>query len=330
MEYKLIKEYPNSPKIGTVIKMRPGTNMYFWNGLQICYPNNFPEFWQKIEELCVPTGTIFYHVSDAKKRNHYTVTKISDNLVSINSCYGTSRYTVEEANEYFKKGIWIVKEKEKTFEILAFKWSDCNKLHTLRDNKLYVFEGIEDNNVEYNYYNLNYMLSLKSGVLKFNIHSVKRLPDGEIFNVGDKTNAGIIESFSIAKDDETRILISFKEGIHKKWLDPKGSSIRKVLFTTTDGVDKFKGDSYIYITELFGETKKHFGVVDWDNPIKPLGKVQFHLDIRADNWIIENTKCISLADLSFEWEKYQKEDTTGASFVYTFINRVRSKIKFVE
>jgi hypothetical protein len=48
--YKLIKKYPNSPELGTIVRQKEGTNMYFFNKLQICYPDDFPEFWEEIKE----------------------------------------------------------------------------------------------------------------------------------------------------------------------------------------------------------------------------------------------------------------------------------------
>jgi hypothetical protein len=50
VSYRLIKEYPNSPKLGTIIEKMPGTNMYFYNNRQICYPDIFPEFWVPVKE----------------------------------------------------------------------------------------------------------------------------------------------------------------------------------------------------------------------------------------------------------------------------------------
>jgi hypothetical protein len=49
-EYKLIKKYPGSPELGTIARQKEGTNMYFFNGLQIYYPGDFPEFWEEIKE----------------------------------------------------------------------------------------------------------------------------------------------------------------------------------------------------------------------------------------------------------------------------------------
>jgi hypothetical protein len=46
--YKLIKKYPGSPELGTIVEHKKGTNMYFFNGLQICYPDDFPEFWEEV------------------------------------------------------------------------------------------------------------------------------------------------------------------------------------------------------------------------------------------------------------------------------------------
>ena len=49
-KYKLIKEYPGSPKLGTIVNQRKGTNMYFYKYLQICYPERYSEFWEKVAE----------------------------------------------------------------------------------------------------------------------------------------------------------------------------------------------------------------------------------------------------------------------------------------
>ena len=51
MKYKLVKRYPGSPELGTILKMQPGTNMYFYNRLQVVEIEKFPEFWQPTDEL---------------------------------------------------------------------------------------------------------------------------------------------------------------------------------------------------------------------------------------------------------------------------------------
>lgn len=50
MKYRLIKEYPGSPKLGDIIEMKEDTNMCYFEGLLIMYPNKYPEFWEKVVE----------------------------------------------------------------------------------------------------------------------------------------------------------------------------------------------------------------------------------------------------------------------------------------
>ena len=54
-KFKLIKKYPNSPELGYIIEILPGTNMYFYNGSQICYSDEYPEFWEEIKEPILTT-----------------------------------------------------------------------------------------------------------------------------------------------------------------------------------------------------------------------------------------------------------------------------------
>jgi hypothetical protein len=49
-KYKLIKKYPGSPPINTIIENHKGTNMYFYNRLLIQTPNKYSEFWEEIIE----------------------------------------------------------------------------------------------------------------------------------------------------------------------------------------------------------------------------------------------------------------------------------------
>lgn len=50
IQYKLIKEYPGSPKLGTIIAQCPGTNMYFYGNKQIHHLPKYPEFWETVIE----------------------------------------------------------------------------------------------------------------------------------------------------------------------------------------------------------------------------------------------------------------------------------------
>ncbi len=86
---------------------------------------------------------------------------------------------------------------------------------------------------------LDYMLNVE----KCDIFSIKRLSDGEVFTVGDKTNAGIIKEF---QTHGNHVMVKTDGGLTT--LD--GLCIKKQpLFTTEDGVDIFEGDKYYYVDE---------------------------------------------------------------------------------
>lgn len=110
-KFKLVKTYPNSPELGEVIEMKEGTNMYFYKGLQVMYPDKYPEYWQEVVELCVPVGTKFTH----ENNNEFVYT--IDGIFNNNKCviswdknkYERSQieYNILFVNELFQKGTWI-------------------------------------------------------------------------------------------------------------------------------------------------------------------------------------------------------------------------------
>jgi len=84
----------------------------------------------------------------------------------------------------------------------------------------------------------------------FNIHSVKRLSDGEIFTVGDKVSVGIIKAFSFYPKPSSLIPIVEHHifgdvsrtlcGLKKKG---------EHLFITEDNVTICKGDEYWFVAD---------------------------------------------------------------------------------
>tara|TARA_R110000796_G_scaffold236214_1_gene355478 strand:- start:63694 stop:64797 length:1104 start_codon:yes stop_codon:yes gene_type:complete len=85
--------------------------------------------------------------------------------------------------------------------------------------------------------------------LNFNIHSIKRLSDGELFTVDDKICKGIITSFSIRNKYILDCEVNHNKLVH--FPINKISNIKKPLFTTEDGVDIFEGDEYHNVNSLF-------------------------------------------------------------------------------
>lgn len=98
-KYILIKEFPNSPDLGTITE--------FPNG------NSWDEYWKlvKEEELNIPLGTKFY--ANINSKIIYTVSEILKDQVLITwekdsrGNPGQTTYTIKDVNEYFKNGTWV-------------------------------------------------------------------------------------------------------------------------------------------------------------------------------------------------------------------------------
>lgn len=114
-KYKLIKVYPGSPKLGEI---RTGSEENCR-----CYPTekcmeNNPEFWEKVEELCVPVGTKFIHSDDYGFI--YTISSIDNKTCTVSWVLNNTQcnigYHISFVNKLFKEGTWIeYKEPEVLF-----------------------------------------------------------------------------------------------------------------------------------------------------------------------------------------------------------------------
>jgi hypothetical protein len=191
---------------------------------------------------------------------------------------------------------------EPTFEILSFRSNkEWKNGHLVHFKQTHFEERIKD--------------YLKDS--EWDIHSVKRLSDGEIFTIGDTTDEGIIEEFQYCKDH--RLIISFVDGI-PRYLDAKGSShklskIKKQkLFTTEDNVDIFKDDTYynVYNYKICNELTAV-------NPLTHHEKHVFSTKDAAQEWIILNKPCLSINDIksiSTENIIIGKDETKNTMYYY--------------
>jgi hypothetical protein len=146
--------------------------------------------------------------------------------------------------------------------------------------------------------------------IKYNIHSVKRLSDGEIFTIGDKITGKskyncIINSIELNPNCSQIMFNRLDEGIDLI----NAKHIKQPLFTTEDGKEIFEGDYYhlVYFekgivglpkgTDLFTVSKAH--------KAEPLGKDEtwstnckfFSKKEKAEEYIILNKPCLSINDL---------------------------------
>jgi len=185
--------------------------------------------------------------------------------------------------------------KELDFEILELS-DGYNKYYKCED-------GMFTINLQHKY-ELEHLLSGKS----YSITKIKRLSDCEIFTIGDICDGEAVTKTEIISFEisNSKLLINISSG-HIKLHDIK--HFKTVLFTTEDGVDKFRGDSYYFIV-VNENNPTHLilnsHIVDWDNPKKPpLGHVQFNYKLKAQDYINDNKIVYSkqqiLDALTGEW-----------------------------
>lgn len=175
-KYKLIKEYPGSPKLGTVVHNKRDPKWYHAVDNEDIFRGhneieNHPEFWEEIVEY--PIGT--------KAKNHFTQAIYTK---EIDGWYTSSKTGYNDDSINKSKHITINKSKEvieKDYEILSFKTPNNTSLMVGKTN-LGWFTGIKEVG--------NNDFRSEEWLIKHNylIESIRRLSDGEIFTVGDECN----------------------------------------------------------------------------------------------------------------------------------------------
>lgn len=143
------------------------------------------------------------------------------------------------------------------------------------------------------------------------IHSVKRLSDGEIFTIGDNTNAGIIKQFNICGNTlQLKVdgLTFLNDYLVKK--------VKQPLFTTEDGKGIFEGDEVNSVnktTFILNCGNLNGGVVT-SNFISNNNYLYFSTKSLAETFILMNKPCLSINDVNIlksivfaNWDKTLKE-----------------------
>jgi len=180
-KYKLIKEYPGSPKIGAIAKSDKIDYVYYYfekdsyTGIGSSIIENNPKFWEEVVE--------------------------------------------------------------KDYEVLSYIKKDNSAITTKRENGFFLNSMFKDSHGVYSDYQL---------LNTWNIYSVKRLSDGEIFTIGD-----IVEEYG---EIRTFLLQNDKIFINEKFMKislPKLVKVKQPLFKTEDGVDIYEGDNTFGIDEKY-------------------------------------------------------------------------------
>jgi hypothetical protein len=133
------------------------------------------------------------------------------------------------------------------------------------------------------------------------IHSVKRLSDGEVFTIGDTIilinghREHVIESFTLSSNDEIMIN-NYVNGLNFY------KHAKKPLFTTEDGKEVFEGDDYWYVRVEPVSESKTWVSRHCLHAMHSCGKNKslktFSTREAADEWIILNKQCLSITDIN--------------------------------
>lgn len=276
-KYKLIKEYPGCEKLHFIIDDK-NCQLLGYHHLEYEEKlSKYSEFWEEVIENNVvfdTYGKSYYHKqSNGKWRCHGKYNQVNP--------VDTINYTIKD-NEIGKTR-YVIKQKEvveKDYEILSFKDS-INSILT-RDTNSNTFKS----------FSVKHFTEKELLEDKCEIHSVKRLSDGEVFTGSDKTKYGYIVKMYISNNI---LMVKTHLDIMGRRLDII-EKLKKPLFTTEDNVDIFEGNKVWgidvdYWKPFYRNAKVNINIQkDWK-----YGK--FSTKKAAEEYILMNKPCLSINDV---------------------------------
>lgn len=199
---------------------------------------------------------------------------------------------------------------EKDYEILSFinpksiiTYLGIDKNTILNKSSSNEFKGCDSKRPVIST-NLNRLLNNNN----WNIHSVKRLSDGEVFTIADEINSNIFDTKQQIKDFYflDNILkvrtFSFTENLNNI------EHIKKPLFTTEDGVDIFEGDEYHNVNSLLNYKLCKADSFDMSIEFEVFNNLNenktFSTKLEAEKYIVKNEPCLSYNDIMSLSEPY--------------------------
>lgn len=299
-KFRLIKKYPGSPELGTVVIKCENNNHlicpkdFYYNDdwtIETSIIENNPEFWDEIIELCVPIGTKFT-ITSQDDTEIYTIKKsnIEGNVrIFSKDAQYKCFYFISCVNLFFEKGFWKVYEEPKEYEILSFKDSISSIWSRESENPNASFRS------SFSYATEEILLARK-----YEIHSIKRLSDGKIFTVGDKIDGKCGMNQEIVKIDTDWIYYKSNnktEQIHTYRLSEiKHSKIP--LFKTEDGVEIYEGDTYYVHFPCTGSIYGGYLANNNSNNSWVSPYLNFSTREAAENYILMNKPCLSIKEIT--------------------------------
>lgn len=243
--------------------------------------------------------------------------KITGKIAEQRTSYGNidhENYVVQQFNGHLPKEFiensndWeeII---EKDYEILSF----ISNSKTIYE-RLDAFGSKDDYGLDGKdmYYGPldSFLENLKNN--KFNIYSIKRLSDGEVFTMGDKiTNEFLmnknynIKSFRVGNDC-LKICGSGEKGRCFITLDKNTKKVKEPLFTTENEVDIYENDNVYYINDWYPCYRSNISKSNYNPNTK-----YFSTKEKAEEYVLMNKPCLSINDLSIKNEIKCNEKLIG-------------------
>lgn len=134
------------------------------------------------------------------------------------------------------------------------------------------------------------------------IHSVKRLSDGEIFTIGDILEKGaVIDKFYFEDFGEGDELVFWNNKAGGGNFIKNINKIKKPLFITEDGIEIFKE------SDCWVVTPQHYRLFKWSRTNKTIidGEKYFSTKKVAEDYIILNKPCLSIKNIDDSLEKHK-------------------------
>jgi len=236
--------------------------------LKKVYPG-LPKDWEIGIEVGLGCRTYGYSPCNGKYTNWY----INNDIIENNP-------------EFWEKVV------EKDYEVLSYIKKDNSAITTKRENGFFLNSMFKDSHGVYSDYQL---------LNTWNIYSVKRLSDGEIFTVGDKIDCkgwfGNIIKFEII-NNELKIFQQqhINSSKYKPLLIQDLIKVKQPLFKTEDGKEIYEGDNTFGIDEKYQFLKFNGWV--WKKNESP-NKLHKHFSTKekAEEYIIMNKPCLSINDV---------------------------------
>jgi len=264
----------------------------------------YPEFWEEIIEYPIGTKALNSHTN-------IIYTKKEDGWYNPGE---KTAYTDKQIQD--SKNISVIEDKitEKEYEILSFVGTGTV---FKKDSQLKDLYCVEDGRSPF--HNEKWLLEAN-----MNIHSIKRLSDGEIFTIGDNINGTIMKSKGVI----SKFVITSKNKVNV-WrttiIIPSETSellntiykIKQPLFTTEDNIDVFEKYNFWFLQDLNSDHLKYWDwrVMSRDNDIYLKDKIKFLTKEGAEEYILMNKPCLSINDIILSSKMNQFSSDFGLSYL---------------